>query len=331
MIIDAHQHLVTGAQIGQYQAFLLNGRGFHGKGHIGLSAEMVASWKHAGKSHTQLLDEVGTDVAFLSPRPFSLMHSEKPDKIVHWFCQVNNDAIALAVQNEPTRFRGVAGLPQCDGAPVSDTFEEIDRAIKDLGFVGIMINPDSSEGQHRTPTMGDEYWYPLYEKMERENIPALIHTAACKDMRESFHNHFITEESIAILSLASSRVFEDFPNLKIIMSHGGGSIPYQIGRWRARMRGPNGEETFDQHVRKLYYDTCLYTPEALELLFRTVGTDRCLFGTERPGAGSAHNPRTDEWYDNTKPYIDAMGFLSDADRTAIYEGNARSVYDARFK
>ena len=331
MIIDAHQHLVSGAQIGQYQAFLLNGRGFHGKGNPPITPEVVASWKQHGKTHSQLLDEVGTDVAFLSPRPFTLMHSEKPEKIVHWFAELNNTAISYAVQNEPNRFRGVAGLPQCEGAPITDTFEEIDRCINDLGFVGIMINPDPSEGAHTTPTMGDEYWYPLYEKMEKEDIPALIHSAACKDLRESFHNHFITEESIGILSLATSTVFEDFPKLKIIMGHGGGSIPYQVGRWRARLRGKNGEETFDQHMRNLYYDTCLYNEESLELLFKVVGPDRCLFGTERPGAGSAENPRTGDWYDDTKPLIDGIGFLSDEDRGAIYEGNARSVYGARYK
>jgi 4-oxalmesaconate hydratase len=330
-VIDAHQHLVGGPQMGQYQVSLLNGRGFHGKGHPGFTAEMVANWKNAGKTHIQLLDEVGTDVAFLSPRPFTLMHSEKPDKIVHWFCEANNDAIALACKNEPNRFRGVAGLPQCDGSPVTDTFEEIDRCINDLGFVGVMINPDPSEGQHTTPTMGDQYWYPLYEKLEKEDIPALIHPASCKDLRESFHNHFITEESIQILALAVSTVFDDFPNLKLIISHGGGSIPYQVGRWRARLRGKNGEETFDEHIKKLYYDTCLYNQESLELLFKIIGPDRCLFGTERPGAGSAHNPRTDEWYDNTKPYIDNIEFLSDADRTAIFEGNARKVYAKRYQ
>ncbi len=144
MIIDAHQHLVTGSQLSQYQAFLINGRGFHGKGHSGVTADVVGSWRAAGKTHSQLLDEVGTDMAFLSPRPYSLMHSEKPDKIVHWFCEANNDAIALAVANEPNRFRGIAGLPQCDGSPITDTFEEIDRCIEDLGFIGIMINPDPS-------------------------------------------------------------------------------------------------------------------------------------------------------------------------------------------
>ena len=99
----------------------------------------------------------------------------------------------------------------------------------------------------------------------------------------------------------------------------------------SELRGKNGEETFDQHVKNLYYDTCLYNVESLELLFKIVGTDRCLFGTERPGAGSAQNPRTDEWYDNTKPLIDGISFLSDGDRKAVYEDNARKVFGKRFK
>src|SRR5437762_5655522 len=52
------------------------------------------------------------------------------------------------------------------GVPITNTFEETDRCVNDLGFVGIMINPDPYEGSGTpTPGMGDEYWYPLYEKM----------------------------------------------------------------------------------------------------------------------------------------------------------------------
>ena len=59
MIIDAHQHLVSGPQLGQYQAGLLNGRGFHGKGNPNITRETVAGWKMQGKTHIELLDEVG--------------------------------------------------------------------------------------------------------------------------------------------------------------------------------------------------------------------------------------------------------------------------------
>ena len=53
-------------------------------------------------------------------------------------------------------------------------------------------------------------------------------------------------------------------------------------------------------MRNLYYDTVLYSKDALELLFKTVGVDRCLFGTERPGVGTVKDPRTGRWLDETR-------------------------------
>ena len=225
-----------------------------------------AKWH--GHRHSEVLDEVGTDFAFISPRPYTMMHSAKPEKIVHWYCQAVNDALALQVKMEPKKFRAIGGLPQNGGVPVTNTFDEIDRCINDLGFVGIMINPDPGEGDGQTPAMGNEYWYPLYEKMVKMDIPGLVHGASCKNPRESFHGHFITEESIAILSLVDSKVFQDFPKLKLIISHGGGSVPYQVGRWRSQLRGPNDTENFDQRLKQLYFDTALYNIESLKLLFR---------------------------------------------------------------
>jgi predicted TIM-barrel fold metal-dependent hydrolase len=317
---------VAPPQLGNYQAGLLHSRGSQERSHHGITAEMVARAGQRGKKHSELLDEVRTDMAFISPRPYTMLHSEKPEKIVHWYCTAVNDVIHMAVQNEPDRFRGVAGLPQCAGVSPTNTFEEIDRAINDLGFVGIMINPDPGEGDYATPPMGEEYWYPLYEKMVAMDIPALVHPASCRNLREGFHNHFITEESIAILSLAGSRVFEDFPTLKLIISHGGGSIPYQIGRWRSQMRGPNDTETFDERLKKLYFDTALYNKESLELLFKIVGPERCLFGTERPGAGSKNDPRTGRWYDDLKPVIESIDWLTQDDRDKIFENNAMAVH-----
>jgi len=95
--------------------------------------------------HSEVLGEVGTDFAFISPRPYTMMHSAKPEKIVHWYCQAVNDALALQVKMEPNKFRAIAGLPQNAGVPVTNTFDEIDRCINDLGFVGIMINPDPAK------------------------------------------------------------------------------------------------------------------------------------------------------------------------------------------
>jgi OH-DDVA meta-cleavage compound hydrolase len=115
MIIDVHDHVIAGRELGSYQSGLLNSRGFHGKGDHGITQDSVkrANWR--GRSHADLLAEVGTDMAFLSPRPYTMMHSEKPEKIVHWYVEATNDATHAAVLNAPTIFRGIAGLPQCAG------------------------------------------------------------------------------------------------------------------------------------------------------------------------------------------------------------------------
>src|SRR5262249_61279056 len=108
------------------------------------------------------------------------------------------------------------------------------------------------------------------------DIPGLIHSASCKNPRESFHGHFITEESIAILSLLDSKVFQDFPKLKLIISHGGGSVPYQVGRWRSQLRGPNDTENFGQRLQHLDFFTEYYKIESLKLLFYILCPARCM-------------------------------------------------------
>ena len=143
---------------------------------------------------------------------------------------------------------------------------------------------------------------------------------------ESYTLHFVTEESIAVIPLLNSRVFQDFPTLKLVVSHGGGAIPYQIGRFMATRYRARHPEPFEDALRKLYFDTCLYSREALELLFKVCGPDRCMFGTERPGTGTAKNPNTGKWMDDVKRLIDSIEWLSDADRQKIYEDNARAVY-----
>ena len=329
-VIDAHGHVNAPPQLYAYKSGLLASSGVHGQGSSGVTEELLAP---IVKRHVEgTLDKVGTDVQFLSPRPFQLMHSERPAKIVDWWCKANNDAIAMSVKLAPDRYRGVCGLPQVWGESPRNCLEELERCVVELGFVGCMIDPDPSEGQDlNMPTMEDESWYPLYEKMVELDVPALMHTAACKNPRESYSNHFITEESIQVLAIANSKLFEDFPNLKIIVCHGGGSIPYHIGRWRAtRIRQREFTETFDQSIKKLYYDTVLYNQESLELLFKIIGTDRCMFGTENPGTGSAQDPATGKWLDDTKPDIEGISWLTEEDKANVFENVARAAHP-RFK
>lgn len=310
-----------------YRANLLASGGYY-RGGPGISDADLAA---AAAGNVAIMDSVGTDVQLISPRPYHQMHSTKPSKLVHWWIEANNDLIARTVAMHPDRFAGVAGLPICAGEPVSAALDELDRTVNELGFVGVCINPDPYEGRGPSPTLGDEYWYPLYQRMVDYDIPALIHSAGCDSGRESYSEHFVSEESIAILSLLRSRVFEDFPSLRIIVAHGGGSVPYQIGRWQAEALNPGlgghpEAERFEVGLRRLYFDTVLHNPPSLELLLKTVGADRCLFGTEKPGSGSAINPDTGRSFDDLKPVIEEFGFLSDEERALIFEGNARRLF-----
>ena len=202
----------------------------------------------------------------------------------------------------------------------------LEKCVKEEGFVGCLINPDPGEGSgHQTPPLGDRYWYPLYEKLCELDIVGHIHSAGCRSERLTYSLHFINEESIAVVSLLTSSVFKDFPKLKIVMSHGGGAIPYQYARFEASALRRGGER-FSDRMRNLYYDTVLYSADALALLFKTVGPDRCMFGTERPGVGTVKDPKTGKWLDETRHIIEGFEWLSAAEKKMIFEDTAKKVF-----
>ena len=206
---------------------------------------------------------------------------------------------------------------------------EADRAHEprvELGFVGALLNPDPKEGQGPPPPpLGDRYWYPLYEALCELDVPALVHSAGCRPpARESYSLHFILEETVAVASLLASDVARDFPTLKLVVSHGGGAIPYQVGRFLAGATR-SGRDFRDQ-LRTLHFDTCLYTRDAIELLVRAVGADRCCFGSEKPGTGSVRNPATGRWYDDIKVLVEEIEWLGDDQRAQNFERNAAALF-----
>ncbi len=327
MIIDSHAHVVVPPESYKYMAELVASRA-NPNFPPSLPAESV---RKAGQTIIDIMDKVGTDIQFLSPRPYMQMHSVKPGKVTALWTKHQNDLVYETVKMFPTRFRAVAGLPQYrDESPVN-CFAELEFRVKEQGFIGCLLNPDPTEGDGMPPPgLGEEFWYPLYEKLCELDIPALIHSAGSCQPRESYTLKFINEESIAIISLMNSKVFEKFPNLKLIVPHGGGAIPYHMGRFRAWSVRTPGAEFFDDKLKRLHFDTTTYDKDALELLFKVVGPDRVLFATENPGTGSATDPKTGRAYDDLKPVIEGISFLSDEDRKNIFECNCTKLY-SRFR
>lgn len=328
MIIDCHGHVSPPADLWVYKAKLMAHRGSHGRGKVDVTDEEIVAALHKREmgpcGHLECLDRVGTDLQLVSPRPFQMMHSERTAKLVQWWTEECNNIIQRQTELFPDRFAGIAGLPQSAGHPIEIVLPELERAVR-MGFKGCILNPDPYEnGGEKAPPLGDRYWYPLYEKLVELDVPAHVHaTNSMNAEREPYTLHFINEETTAVYGLVKSDVFKDFPELKIVISHGGGSIPYQFGRFAA---GGRGRSSFRDGMRNLYYDTVLYTPEALRLLVGVVGADRCVYGTECPGVGSGENPATGRTWDDIKPYFDEMDCLSDDDREMILSGNARRLF-----
>jgi 4-oxalmesaconate hydratase len=277
-----------------------------------------------------VLQEVGTDWAFISPRPYTMMHSMKPDKIVHWYCEAVNDTIALQVKLEPKHFRGIGGLPQCAGVSPKNTFDEIDRCINDLGFVGMMINPDPGEGDGQTPGMGDEYWYPLYEKLVQMDVPG---ARACGELPQParvvpqpFHHGRRHRDHLAV-ELESLRPFSE-AEIDHLARRRAGSLS---GRPLA-LPAPRAER--HRKFRRATEEAVLRYGALQRRIARPAVQDRwperCLFGTERPGAGSKKDPRTGRWYDDVRPMIESLEWLKAEQKAKIYEKNAESVF-TRFK
>ena len=333
MIIDSHGHVTAPDSLYVYKAQILAHRGAHGRGGNLANDEDVRDALNkpvfGGSSHLGQLKEVGTDMQLISPRPYQMMTSESP-KLVQWFVEETNNVIAKQVQLYPSTFRAVAGLPMTPGVSPKTVVPYLEKLVKEQGFVGCLLNPDPGEcsGQD-TPPLGDRFWYPLYETLCELDIPGHIHSTGCRSERLPYSLHFINEESIGVVSLLTSNVFKDFPTLKILVSHGGGAIPYQYARFEASSLRRPGATRFSEAMRNLYYDTVLYSKDALELLFKTVGVDRCLFGTERPGVGTVKDPRKGRWLDETRFTIEAIEWLSDADKKMIFEDNARKLFNLK--
>jgi 4-oxalmesaconate hydratase len=337
VIIDSHAHTASPPGLGIYKAALLSHRGAHGRGKVRYTDELLeAAWNRkemAPTGHMEHMAYCGIDIQLISPRPFQTMHSEKPGYLVDWYIHEVNKIIHDSAKMFPDKIIGVGGLPQQAGEPVDVVFEEMELCVKEYGFKGFLLNPDPYENDGTmAPALGDRYWYPLYEKAVELDVPLQLHTAGSRrPQKEPYSMYFINAETTSVYGLIKSTVFEDFPDLKIICSHGGGAIPYQLGRFNSST-SPRADqdntnvELFEDRMRKMYFDTVLYSKEALELLIKVVGADNLLFGSECPGVGSSINRETGETFDKIVPIIQGFDWLSADDKTKIFEGNAKRLF-----
>ena len=177
-----------------------------------------------------------------------------------------------------------------------------------------------------TPSMGSEWWYPLWEKLVKLDVPCTVHASASLNPAMHLTNaYYIAHHNSAAVEILKSRVFKDFPKLKIIIPHGGGAIPYQWNRQRG-MHVKEGLEPFEEAARRVYWDMAIYDKESMELLIQRVGADRVLFATEMFGAVNAIDPKTGKNFEDLVPIFKSIDWLTDEERYKITEGNAKKVF-----
>ena len=162
-------------------------------------------------------------------------------------------------------------------------------------------------------------------------VSALVHVSGSSNPAAHTRGSYdLNADTPAFMQFLTSDLFKDFPALKFVIPHGGGAVPYHWGRYRGLAQDMNRPPLEDLLLNNVYFDTCVYHKPGIRLLLEVIPADNILFAAEVVGAVRGIDPRTGQYYDDTKRYIDAIDGVSAADRKKIFEGNVRKVYP-RFK
>ncbi len=275
--------------------------------------------------------ERGIDLTIFSPRASAMAHHVGGFDVSLAWSRVCNDVIHRICTLYPAHFAGVCQLPQSPGVAPARCVEELERCVLDLGFVGCNLNPDPSGGHWKDPPLTDRCWYPLYEKMVELDVPAMVHvSSSCNPCFHATGAHYLNADTTAFMQLLTSDLFRDFPTLKLVIPHGGGAVPYHWGRFRGLAQDMRRPPLAELLLNNVFFDTCVYHQPGIDLLLKVIPADNILFASEMVGAVRGIDPETGQYYDDTKRYVDAIDFLSAADKEKIFHGNVAKVYP-RFK
>jgi 4-oxalmesaconate hydratase len=278
------------------------------------------------QNQLRLIRERGADMTIFSPRASAMAHHLGDERVSEEWSRACNDLIARVVRLFPETFAGVCQLPQSPGAGLKASVAELERCVLELGFVGCNLNPDPSGGYWTSPPLTDRYWYPLYEKMVELDVPAMVHVSSSAN--PVFHAtgaHYINADTTAFMQFIQGDLFGDFPELRLVIPHGGGAVPYHWGRYRG-LSDTLKKPPLAEHVMKnVFFDTCVYHQPGINLLLQVIDPRNVLFGSEMVGAVRGIDPQTGHYFDDTKRYVEAAD-IPEAERADVFEGNARRVY-----
>jgi len=260
------------------------------------------------------MDRLRVDVSVLShglPLGPDVLGAEADE----WAMRINDD-LAQIVRAYSDKFVGFGSLGLADP---ERTIAEVDRCITELGFSGFQLFSnlaDLDPGRVR----------PVLNHIARARVPVHLHPTLPLHPGVTGPNlmlgfAFPVESGLNVIRLIDSGLFDEAPDLALIVSHAGGVLPYLVGRLdvyteasHLTTRPTTLSRSFGECLRGLYVDTVCYHKAALECCYATMGASRMLYGTDHPFGRPGQ----------VAELIDDLD-CSPEDRELIYHGNLESL------
>ncbi|WP_081494816.1 amidohydrolase family protein [Bradyrhizobium liaoningense] len=230
------------------------------------------------------MDRKGIDISVISPAPPMFYYWADADLALE-VAGLVNDGVADMVGVKPARLRGMATVPmQHPDAAVA----ELERVVRAYGFKAVEIGT-SIEGAQ----LAEERFRPLLRRASELNVFVFAHPYYV-GAKSGLENDYLTnlignplDTTVMLANLMFSGRLDELPDLKLVLAHGGGFAPYQIGRLvhghavRSEANGISKSSPKDL-FKRIYFDSLVFEPKALRYLIDLVGADHVCIGTDAP-------------------------------------------------
>lgn len=267
------------------------------------------------------MDEAGVDVQLVSHRTDFSAYALNGDAGAR-YANAFNRILADEVSRYPERMLALGTVPLQSPRAAA---EELEFAVTELGMVGLEI-ASTVDGVPLDQAELDPFW----EVANELRCLVLLHPydpLRGVDLSPYFLENVFgrpAESALAIARLLFGGILERYPDLVLCMVHGGGYMPYQLGRWDKgyamvpHIAGKNISRPPSELVKRLYYDSLVHLPEAMSFLLQLVGPSQIVVGTDYPYPMHERRPVT---------FVDSVPGLEAEAREAILEGNVRRILE----
>jgi aminocarboxymuconate-semialdehyde decarboxylase len=231
------------------------------------------------------MNNTGVDVQVLSTIPVLFNYWAKPQD-AYDTSRFFNDHIASIITHHPDRFIGLGTVPLQD---IDLAIKEMERCIVELKMPGIEIGTNVNQ-----INLSDSIFRPFWEAAQELNCSLFVHPwdmMGENDMTQYWLPWLVgmpAETARAIASLIFSGVFDQFPRLKFAFAHGGGSLPFTIGRLahghqvRPDLVALDNPHNPRKYLNRFWIDSLVHDEKALQYLIETMGSDQICCGSDYP-------------------------------------------------